>query len=99
MFAYGISPTRVLRGNLIDAALTGVLATTIGLAGGYAILRWIVDVSMRETMPDLGVLISIAAASYGLAALAGIVSVSLAPILTLKRLRRTDIPSALRLVE
>ena len=54
---------------------------------------------MRNTMPDLGILISISAATYGLAALAGVVVVTLAPVLTLKRLRRTDIPSALRVVE
>ena len=54
---------------------------------------------MRSTMPDLGILISISASTYGLAALAGIVSVSAAPLLTLRRLRRTDVPSALRVVE
>ena len=76
-----------------------MLATVIGRAAGYTILRWIIDVSMRDTMPDLGMLISIAGATYGLAALAGIVSVTLGPVLTLGRLRETDIPSALRVVE
>lgn len=98
LFAHGIGALRVVRGNMLEALLTGTLATLIGVAAGYGILRWIATV-WRDTMPDLGVLISIAAATYGLAALAGIVSVTLAPILTLKRLRRTDIPSALRVVE
>jgi hypothetical protein len=57
------------------------------------------DISMPDTMPDLGTIVSISAITYGLAALAGIVAVALAPLLTLKRLRRTDIPSALRVVE
>jgi putative ABC transport system permease protein len=99
LFAYGIGAARVLRGNVVEALLTGVLATAIGIAGGYAILRLIVDVSTRETMPDLGTLISISALTYLLAALAGIASVTLAPLLTLGRLRRTDIPSALRVIE
>jgi putative ABC transport system permease protein len=99
MFAHGIGAARVIRGNLAEAFITGALATLLGVAAGYGILRWIVGVSMRNTMPDLGTLISISAASYGLAALAGIVVVTLAPILTLKRLRRTDIPSALRVME
>jgi putative ABC transport system permease protein len=79
--------------------ITGALATAVGVVAGYAILNWIVGVSMHNTMPDLGTLISISAATCGLATLAGTVTVTLAPLLTLKRLRRTDIPSALRVVE
>jgi hypothetical protein len=59
----------------------------------------VIDASMRETMPDLGTLVSISAVTYLLAALAGLVSVTASPLLTLRRLRRTDIPSALRVVE
>ena len=99
MFAYGVGPARVIRGNVTEALITGALATAIGVAAGYGILAWILGVSMRETMPDLGTLVSISALTYGLAALAGIVTVALAPLLTIKRLRRTDIPSALRVVE
>ena len=99
MFAYGVGPGRIIGGNLLEALLTGALATTLGVTAGYAILRWIIDVSMRTTMPDLGTVVSVSAATYGLAALAGIVSVTLAPLLTLGRLRRTDVPSALRVVE
>jgi putative ABC transport system permease protein len=99
LFAYGVRTARVLRGNAIEALLTGLLATVVGLGVGYAILRLMIDVSMRDTMPDLGTIISISAITYALAALAGIVSVTLAPLLTLRRLRHTDIPSALRVVE
>ena len=99
LFAYGVSAPRVIRGNMTEAVLTGALATMIGTAVGYGILRWIIDMSMRETMPDLGTVISISAVTYALAALAGIVSVSLAPLFTGRRLKRTDIPSALRVVE
>ena len=99
MFAYGIRPGLVIWGNVLEALLIGVLATMLGVAAGYAILRWIIDASMRSTMPDLGIVISISATTYCLAAVAGILSVSAAPLLTLKRLRRTDVPSALRVVE
>jgi putative ABC transport system permease protein len=96
MFAHGIQPGSVIAGNIFEALVIGSLATIVGVAAGYAILRWIIDVSMRETMPDLGTLISISAVTYALAALAGIVSVGLAPLFALRRLKRTDIPSALR---
>jgi putative ABC transport system permease protein len=99
MFAYGIRPGIVIWGNVLEALLIGALATILGVAAGYAILRWIIDVSMHSTMPDLGTLVSISAGTYALAALAGILTVSAAPLLTLRRLRRTDVPSALRVVE
>ena len=99
MFASGITSGIVIAENVLEAFLVGVLATILGVAAGYAILRWIIDVSMRSTMPDLGILVSISASTYVLAALAGIVSVSAAPLLTLRRLRHTDVPSALRVVE
>jgi putative ABC transport system permease protein len=99
MFASGIRPGLVIGGNVLEALLIGAFATMVGVAAGYAILRWIIDVSMRSTMPDLGILISISPGTYGLAFLAGIVSVGAAPVLTLRRLRRTDVPSALRVVE
>jgi putative ABC transport system permease protein len=99
MFAYGIRPGIVVWGNVLEALLIGALATILGVAAGYAILRWVIDISMRSTMPDLGILVSVSAGTYGLAALAGIFSVGAAPLLTLRRLRRTDVPSALRVVE
>jgi putative ABC transport system permease protein len=99
MFAHGIGAGRVVRGSMAEAALIGLLGTGLGIGAGYAILRWIVDVSMSNTMPDLGTLVTVAAPTFALAILAGVVSVSLAPLLTLRRLRRTDIPSALRVIE
>ena len=99
MFAYGVRVAQVLRGNVLEALLTGALATCVGMAVGYAILRWMVNSSMASTMPDLGVLISISPFTFVLAILAGTVSVTAAPLLTLGRLRGTDIPSALRVIE
>jgi hypothetical protein len=84
---------------VLEALLIDALATILGIAAGYAILRWIIEFSMRSTLPDLGTLVSISAGTYGLAALAGILTVSAAPLLTLRRLKRTDVPSALRVVE
>lgn len=99
MFAYGVGPRSVIVGNILEALLIGTVATIVGVAVGYGILRLIIDVTMRSTMPDLDVLISISPATYALTALAGILSVSLAPLLTLPRLKRTDVPCTLRVVE
>ena len=99
MFAYGIGPAQRDRGKHVR-----------GAAHRHACddrrrRRRLRDPALdhrrvhAQTMPDLGILISISAVTYALAALAGIVSVSLAPLLTLRRLKRTDVPSALRVVE
>lgn len=53
---------------MLETLLIGALATIVGVAAGNGDVCWIVDVSMRETMPDLGTLISMSAATYALAA-------------------------------
>ena len=99
MFAFGVGAGRVTRGTMVEAALVGAGATAAGVAGGHLVLRWIVYGVMPETMPDVGSLVAVAPATYGLAALAGLVVVAAAPLLTLRRLRAVDIPGALRVVE
>jgi putative ABC transport system permease protein len=99
MFAYGVSAARVMRGGVIEATLIGALGTAAGIAAGHAVLSWIVNENMPETMPDIGTLVAVAPLTYALAAAAGTVVVAAAPLLTLRRLRRTDIPATLRVVE
>ena len=99
MFACGVPVGRVVRGNVVEAAVTGLLGTVIGIALGWAVLEWITSTAVSETMPDLGILVSVGAGTYVIAVLAGVVAVSVAPLLTLRRLRRTDIPANLRVVE
>jgi putative ABC transport system permease protein len=99
MFAYGIPVSRVLRGTVAEAFAVGVLGTAIGIGAGRLLLAWIVNTNMPETMPDIGMLIAVAPLTYALAAAAGIAVVAAAPLLTLRRLRRTDISSTLRVVE
>jgi putative ABC transport system permease protein len=99
MFAYGVPVERVIRGGMAEALLIGALGTAVGLVAGRALLGWIINTNMRETMPDIGGLISIGATTYLLAVIAGVVVVALAPLLTMRRLRRTDMSATLRVVE
>ena len=99
MFAYGVPVDRVVRGGMTEALFIGVLGTGVGLIAGRALLGWIINTNMRETMPDIGGLISVGPSTYVLAVIAGVVVVALAPLLTLRRLRRTDMSSTLRVVE
>lgn len=55
--------------------------------------------NMPETMPYIGTLIAVAPLTYALATAAGTLVVAAAPLLTLRKLRRTDISATLRVVE
>ena len=99
MFAYGVTVDRVARGGMAEALVIGALGTVVGIAAGYGVLSWIINTNLPETMPDIGALIGIGAVTYLLAALAGVVVVAAAPLLMVRRLRRTDLPSTLRVVE
>jgi ABC-type lipoprotein release transport system permease subunit len=99
MFAYGIPVARVIRGSVAEALIIGALGTAVGVAAGRALLSWIVNENMPETMPDIGTLIAVAPLTYALAATAGTIVVAAAPLLTLRRLRLIDIPATLRVVE
>jgi putative ABC transport system permease protein len=99
MFAHGVTVARVARGSVVEALVIGALGTVAGVAAGHALLSWIVNTNMPETMPDIGTLTSIEPLTYALAVVAGTVVVAAAPLLTLRRLRRTDISATLRVME
>jgi putative ABC transport system permease protein len=99
MFAHGVTVDRVVRSGMTEALLVGALGTAVGLVAGRALLGWIIHTNMRDTMPDIGGLISVGPTTYLLAAIAGIVVVALAPLLTMRRLRRADVSATLRVVE
>ena len=99
MFAFGVPLRRVVRLGVSEGLLVGALATVVGSVAGYLLLRWIAFSSMPETMPDVGMLLAVKPLTIVEALLAGLVTVALAPLFTRRRLRRTDIPSALRVVE
>ena len=99
MFACGVTVARVVRGSVVEDLIIGALGTAVGLAAGHGVLSWIVNENMPETMPDIGTLIAVAPLTYALAAAAGTLVVAAAPLLTLRRLRATDIPATLRVME
>jgi len=99
MFAYGVPLRSVLRLAVVESLIMGVLATVIGVALGVAILGWVVNVNLKEVLPELGTVTTLSSGSVLLAAVAGIGAMALAPVLTVRRLRRMDVPSTLRVVE
>ncbi len=99
MFAYGLTPRTVIGMLALESAVLGIIATAVGLVFGYALLQWVVSVLMPNAFPELG--ISIVFDTVGLATVIGlsVAVVAAAPLLTVFRLRRMDIPSTLRVME
>lgn len=99
MFAFGL-PTR--SGLLVavgESLVTGILGTIVGLGLGLLVIGWIVQSLLPETLPDLGADVVLSAGSVATTLVVGVVAVALAPVLTLRRLRRMDVPSTLRVME
>jgi putative ABC transport system permease protein len=99
MIAFGLPLRTVLAMTTLEAAVIGVLGTLAGIAGGYALLAWLISTTIPGVMPELGVTATLTGGSILAALLLGIAAVSIAPLFTLHRMRRMDIPSTLRLVE
>lgn len=99
LFAFGLPVRRVLWMDVAEALLIGLLGTGIGLLAGAAVLRWVTTSLVGSTMPELGLVTTMSTTTVVTAVLLGVVAVALAPVLTLRRLRRMDIPKALRIVE
>jgi putative ABC transport system permease protein len=99
MLAFGL-PTRTVLGMAItESAIIGILATALGVGGGYYLLSWLTATSIADVLPEIGVTASLATSTLVLALTLGILTVALAPLLTARKLRILDIPSTLRLVE
>ena len=99
MFAYGVSVRRVLGSLAMEGLVLGILAAVLGVVFGYALLLWMVRVLVPASYPEMGVLLSINIPAMVAFLAAGAAVVALAPALTVRKLRRMDIPGTLRVLE
>ena len=99
LFAFGVPVRTGLRVAMIESLIIGIVATMLGIAAGVGVVSWTMKDLLGDTLPDLEAVVTLAPASVVTAALVGIGAVALAPLLTVRRLRRMDIPATLRVVE
>jgi putative ABC transport system permease protein len=99
LFAFGMRRRRVLGLEMAEGLLIGLLATTVGLAAGLFLNRWIIASTWNTTLPEVGLDIVVTASTVLTAVAFGVIAVAVAPLLTIRRLRRMDIPGTLRVVE
>jgi putative ABC transport system permease protein len=99
LFAFGLPVRRIVLLETAEGALVGVLGAGLGLAGGLAVVRWVTTNIAATTMPDMSLAVVLSTTTIVSAAVLGVAAVALAPLLTVRRLRRMDIPGTLRVVE
>ncbi len=99
MFAFGLPVRAVVAVAAAESCLIGLFGTAIAIVPGYALLGWILRNYLEKTYPDLGLLTSISTTSVGVIVLVGVVAVALAPLLTIRALRRMNVPAKLRTIE
>ncbi len=99
MFAFGLPLRTVTRMQMVENALMGAAGTLIGLALGWAALTAIFFARAEIEMADLKFAIVIEPQTALLAAVLGVIVVGLTPLLSIRRMRRMDIPSTLRVME
>jgi putative ABC transport system permease protein len=99
MMAFGLPIRTVLGLITTESVLVGAVGTVIGLATGYGLLAWLTATTISDVMPEIGVTAALSAGTMAAALLLGAATVAAAPLFTLRRLRRTDVPSTLRVAE
>jgi putative ABC transport system permease protein len=99
LFAFGMPLRRVLRLEAVEGLLIGLLGTAVGVAAGLVLNRSLMASTWSSTLPDVGVDVVVSAGTMLTAVALGVIAVGVAPLLTVRRLRRMDIPGTLRVVE
>jgi putative ABC transport system permease protein len=99
MLAFGIRVRSVIGVVTRESIAIGVLATLIGIAAGTLALRWILRSIADQTLPDFGIELYLSPATLATAAVVGVVAVAIAPVFLIRRIKRMDLPSTLRVME
>jgi putative ABC transport system permease protein len=98
MFAFGLPGRAVTLMAVAENAAIGLVGSLLGVGAGYLALSWIVA-GVDSVMPDISVRATIFGSTMASTVALGVAVVALAPLLNTRRLRRMDVPSALRVVE
>lgn len=99
MFAFGVRVRTAMWMAVTESFVIGVTATIIGIGGGLAMVWWMTERLLAETLPDFDLEVAIQPSTIAVVVVMGVVAVSLAPLLTARRMRKMNLPGTLRYVE
>ncbi|OFW59223.1 MAG: hypothetical protein A2W01_07705 [Candidatus Solincola sediminis] len=98
MEAYGVRVRTLLRIAAIESGMIGILGTILGVGLGVLALGWLLS-RTSGTIPDIQLLVSVKPATIIITLAVGIAATAIAPLLNVRKLRRMDVPSTLRVME
>lgn len=99
LFAFGLPVRRVMGLEIAEGLMYGLLGTAVGLGVGAWINHWLITSLIKSTMPDISMDVIISTETLFTAVALGVIAVGVAPLLTLRRMRRMNVPGTLRVVE
>ena len=70
-----------------------------GFVLGYGLLLWMLLVLLPESYPDMVINLAVNVPQASAILVAGVLAVAIAPVFTVRKLRRMYIPGALRVLE
>jgi len=99
MRAFGLPVRSVMAVVMKESVIIGLLATAIGVAAGTWLLDWMLRSLATRTLPDFGIARHVSPTTLLAATLIGVVAVTVAPLLLVRRVRKMDVPATLRVME
>ena len=99
MMAFGMQVRKIMRIAVLESAAMGVCASLSGTGLGILLLNYLVYTVFPTVIPDIGVTMNVSGETYAITLILGVVAVGIAPVLTVRKLLKTNIPSALKVLE
>ncbi|NDJ75346.1 MAG: FtsX-like permease family protein [Chloroflexi bacterium] len=99
MFAFGLRIRTVTRMQMVENLITGTLGTLIGMGMGWIMLNAMLVARIEEQLADFKFEVTVAPLTLLVSLLLGVLTVGLTPLFSIRRMRKMDIPSTLRVME
>jgi putative ABC transport system permease protein len=99
MFAFGLPLRTVTRMQMLENLIVGVLGTIVGVIAGWYVLNAFLASRVKEQLADFKFVVTISPATLAVSVILGVLVVALAPLFSIRRMTRMDIPSTLRVME
>jgi putative ABC transport system permease protein len=99
MFAFGLPLRTVTRMQMVENLIIGTLGTLVGVILGWIVLNMMLVARVEDQLSDFKFVVTLSPVTVLVSAGLGILVVVLTPLLSIRRMSRMDIPSALRVME
>jgi putative ABC transport system permease protein len=98
MFAFGLPVRTVTRMQILENVITGIFGTILGMILGWLMVLALLSQDL-PSLEDFNFILTFSPTTILAAIGVGVIVVGLTPIVSLRKLRRMDIPSTLRVME